>query len=105
MGRNNLPSEKNDWEKFEKNNVAIPLHILYVKKEKIYPSYVWKYNSNCEKNLILLLIPIGEKCKARSKKWWHHLAVKKNISVVKRNNKKEWFLLLEFIGMWKKKIL
>ena len=34
MGRNNLPSEKDDWEKIEKNNVAIVLHILYVKKEK-----------------------------------------------------------------------
>ena len=40
MGRNNLPSEKDDWEKFEKNNVAISLNILYVKKEKIYPFYV-----------------------------------------------------------------
>ena len=39
MGRNNLPSEKDDWEKFEKNNVTIALHILYVKKEKMYPSY------------------------------------------------------------------
>ena len=35
----NLPSEKDDWEKFEKNNVTIVLHILYVKKEiYIYPS-------------------------------------------------------------------
>ena len=34
MGRNNLPSEKDDWEKCEKNNVTIALHILYVKKEK-----------------------------------------------------------------------
>ena len=40
MGRNNLPSEKDDWEKFEKNNVTIALHILYVKKEKMYLSYV-----------------------------------------------------------------
>ena len=34
----NLPSEKDDWGKFEKNNVTIVLHILYVKKEiYIYP--------------------------------------------------------------------
>ena len=34
MGRNNLPSEKDNSEKFEKNNVTIVFHILYVKKEK-----------------------------------------------------------------------
>ena len=33
----NLPSKKDDWEKFEKNNVTIALRVLYVKKEKIYP--------------------------------------------------------------------
>ena len=30
----NVPSEKDDWKKFGKNNVAIDLNILYVKKEK-----------------------------------------------------------------------
>ena len=29
------PSEKNDWKKFEKNNEAIALNILYAKKENI----------------------------------------------------------------------
>ena len=33
----NLPSNKDDWEKFEKSNVTIALRVLYVKKEKIYP--------------------------------------------------------------------
>ena len=32
----NFPLEKNDWKKFEKNNVKISLIILYAKKEKIY---------------------------------------------------------------------
>ena len=44
-----FPSEKDDWKKFEKNNVTIVLNVLYVKKEKIYPAYVSKYISNREK--------------------------------------------------------
>ena len=30
----NLPSEKDDWKTFEKNNVRICLNVLYAKKEK-----------------------------------------------------------------------
>ena len=32
----NYPSEKDDWKKFEKNNVTIAFNVLYAKKEKIY---------------------------------------------------------------------
>ena len=32
----NFPSEKDDWKKIEKNNVAIALNVLYAKKEKKY---------------------------------------------------------------------
>ena len=32
MGRN--PLERDDWEKFEKNNVTIALNVLYSKKQK-----------------------------------------------------------------------
>ena len=63
----NVLSEKNDWKKFEENNVTIALDVLYAKK--IYPAYVSKHNSNCKKQVILLMIPKG-------KKLWHHLAVK-----------------------------
>ena len=45
----NFPSGKDDWKKFEKNNVAIALNVSYAKNEKIYPTYVSKHNSNCEK--------------------------------------------------------
>ena len=45
-----FPSEKDDWKKFEKNNVTIVLNVLYVKKEKIHPAYVSKYISDREKN-------------------------------------------------------
>ena len=30
----NFPSEKDDWKKTDKNNVAIGLDVLYAKKEK-----------------------------------------------------------------------
>ena len=53
---------------------------MYAKKEKIYPAYVSKHNSNREKQVILLMIPNGEGggCEAKSKgQRWHYLAIKK----------------------------
>ena len=47
--RINFPSEKDDWKTFEKNNVTIKFNVLYAKKEKKYPPYVSKNNSNFEK--------------------------------------------------------
>ena len=44
--RINFPSEKDDWKKCEKNNVTIAPNVLYSLKEKAYPAYVSKYNSN-----------------------------------------------------------
>ena len=41
---------------------------MYAKKEKIYPAYISKHNSDCEKQVILLMIPNGEGC--------HYLEVK-----------------------------
>ena len=38
--------------------------------KKIYRAYVSKYNSNCEKHVILIIISNGEK-------QWYYLAVKK----------------------------
>ena len=38
-----------------------------LKKKKIYPDYVLIHNSNCEKQIILLMIPNKEK--------WNYLAV------------------------------
>ena len=56
----NFPSEKDDWERFEKNNVTIALNVLCSKKEKIYTAYVLKNNSNHEKQVILLMISNGK---------------------------------------------
>ena len=45
---------------YEKNNLTIALNVLYAKKEKIYPAYVSKHNSNREKQVILFMISNGE---------------------------------------------
>ena len=57
-------SEKDDQEKSEKNIVTIALNVFYAKKETIYPAYVSKYNSNREKQVILLMIS--------NRKKWHY---------------------------------
>ena len=55
-------SETDDW-----NNITFPLNVLCTPKEKIYPTYVSKYNSQREEEVILWMIPNGEN--------WHYLAV------------------------------
>ena len=55
----NFLSEHDCWNKVEKNNVTIALNVSYVKKDKRYPAYVSKHNSNRERQVILLLIPNG----------------------------------------------
>ena len=59
----NFPSEKEDQKKIAKNNVTIALIVSYHKK--IY-AYVSKNNSNCEMQVIFLMIPNGEECEAKS---------------------------------------
>ena len=55
---------------------------MHAKKQKIYPAYVSKDNSNREKQILLLMISNGEK--------WHYVAVKKLSSLLRditsRNN-------------------
>ena len=41
-----------DWKKIQKNNVTIAVNIFYAKKEKIYPAYFSKHNSNQEREII-----------------------------------------------------
>ena len=54
--------------KNEENDVTIALNVLYAKKEKVYPAYVSKHNLNREKQVILLMIPNGQKREAKSKR-------------------------------------
>ena len=46
---------------FEKNNPIIALNILHIKEKEKCPPYISKINSNCEKQVILLMIPNVEK--------------------------------------------
>ena len=46
--------------KIHKDNLLIALNVLYPKKEKIYPAYDSKHNSNGEKQVILLMIQKGK---------------------------------------------
>ena len=55
---------------------------MYAKKEKIYPAYVSKHNSNCEKQVLLLMISNEEK--------WNYLAVKK-LSALLRGITSEYY--------------
>ena len=59
----NFPSGK-DQKELEKNNVKIVVNVLYATKEKIYPVYVSKNNSNHEKQVVFLIYLNGEKSKA-----------------------------------------
>ena len=58
-----FPSEKDHWKKIENTNVTIALNVLYAKKEKKYILLVSKCNSDCEKQVILLMISNGELCR------------------------------------------
>ena len=65
----NYPSKIDDWKMFEKNSPTFALSILYIKE--ICPVYISKINFNCEKQIILLMIPNEEK------EEWHYLAITK----------------------------
>ena len=58
MGRNNFSIrwlKKIEKEMIEKNwekNVTVAVNVLFVKKEKIYPAYVSKHNSNGKSKLL-----------------------------------------------------
>ena len=48
------------------------VNVFYVKKEKIYPPYNSKHNSNCEKQVILITIPNKEGCPYFALKNYQH---------------------------------
>ena len=74
MRRNHFV-RKRWFEKFEKSNITNALNALYAKK--IYPAYVSKHNTNCEKKVILLMIPNGKE--------WQYLPVKSS-NIIESNN-------------------
>ena len=56
----NYPSKIDDWKTSQKNNPIIGFNILYINKKEICPAYISKINSNCEKQINLLMIPNEE---------------------------------------------
>ena len=60
-----------DWKKFEQNNKAIALNILYVpyNTKQMRQAYISKYNSKRNNRVILLMVTDGTNN-------WHYLAVK-----------------------------
>ena len=65
----NFSPEKGDRKKFEKNNLTIALNVLSSKKQKMYPAYVSRNNSNRKNQVIFLMIPNGKGLEAKSKGW------------------------------------
>ena len=57
----NYPSKRDDWKKFEKNNLTNVLNILFTKEKGILVACISKRNSTREKEIILLMIPNEEK--------------------------------------------
>ena len=82
LGRNKIPIKNiEDWKKFEGYNQAVAFNVFNEKEMQICPTCNKKYNSTCEKQIVLLMIPNVEK------EGWHHLAVK-NICIITWSNVK-----------------
>ena len=82
----NYPSKTDDWKTFGKNNPVTALDTLYIKEKEIWPAYTSIINLNCEKQIILLMIP------NKGREGWHYFAVKKTIYITKKHNiKTSWF--------------
>ena len=58
----------------------ITRNILYTKEKEIFPAYISNINSNCEKQIILLMISNEEK------KGPYYPAVKRTVCIIKTNN-------------------
>ena len=67
-------SKKDVWEKIEKNNLTISLNVVFEKRKNI-SCLCLKHNSDREKQVILLMIPNGDR--------WYYLAVKKLSALLK----------------------
>ena len=52
----NYPSKIDDWKTIEKKKLIIALTVLHSKEMEICPAFISKINSDCEKQIILLMI-------------------------------------------------
>ena len=73
----NYPSKIYDWKTYEKNNATVALNNLHIKEKEISPPFISKINWNCEKQIVLLIIPNKEK------EGWHYLVVKKLFTLLR----------------------
>ena len=65
----NFLSEKDDWKKFEKNNMTIVLNVLNEKKEKIYAPYVSKIIPTVKSTLFFKRFTMKKSAKLSLKKY------------------------------------
>ena len=72
--RINFPSQRKDWELFERDNEDIALNILSIphNKKTIELQYKSKYNRTRKNQVVLLMITNSEK--------WHYLALKSTLT-------------------------
>ena len=90
-----FPAGPKEWIKFEKNNKTIALNVLYIphNTKTISVAYRSKYNNNCKKQVILVMI-------TNSKKSCCNLsALLKGISL----NHKEYFYCLNYFNSYTSK--
>ena len=80
------PSGKDDWKKFEKNNPTIVLNEM-----DICPVFILKRNSDCEKQIILLMIPNGEESNYHAVKNRYE-GQRKNIACFRLSTRVRFFL-------------
>ena len=74
-----FPSHSKDWRKFECNNKALALNILYVpyKTEEIRQAYISEHNDKRNNQVNLLMITDGTNN-------WHYLAIKNLSGLLRR---------------------
>ena len=94
IGKTEFPSHSKDWRKFECNNKAIALNILYVpyNTKEIRQAYISEDNDERDNQVNLLMITDGTSN-------WHYLAIK-NISRLLRgitSNHNGQFYCLNFL--------
>ena len=76
-----FPSHSRKWRKFECNNKAIALNILFGPNntKEIRQACISEHNDERDNQVNLLMITDGTSN-------WHYLAIKKHIWIMKRNN-------------------
>ena len=91
MERYKVSIRLKELEKFEKNNKAIALNVLFVpcNTKKIKPTYISKYNHKRDNQVNLLMITDNDK-RIDEVKNWHYLTIK---SIPRSNHVEDFYCL------------